>query len=139
MNPIGDIIKPKEPINPGWRFRGSIPSLEHQTLYYEHPAMGLLVGSGLAVDADHVDIGPQWHISVSYKGQSRCTPEQAQWALKEFGFDDAALEDNHVPGGICRNFWRPVADRFAGMACECQDKETAMIEDKGSYIWRAVK
>ena len=26
----------------------------------------------------------------------------------------ADREDNHVPGGFVRNFWRPVADRFSG-------------------------
>ncbi|AHC47973.1 hypothetical protein AX27061_3513 [Achromobacter xylosoxidans NBRC 15126 = ATCC 27061] len=57
--------------------------------------------------------------------------------LDEFDLIDAN-EDNHVPSGRVRNFWRPVADRWAGYECPCQENEPAMREDKGDFVWRGV-
>ena len=50
----------------------------------------------------------------------------------------ADREDNHVPGGFVRNFWRPVADRFSGYECACVATEPAIVEDKGDFVWRGI-
>lgn len=84
-----------------------------------------------------VGSGPEYHISVSYKG-GRCTRNQSGYVLKAFGMTDA-IEDNHVPGGYVRNYWLPVADKYKGVECDCVDTETAISEDKGDYIWRGVE
>lgn len=80
------------------------------------------------------DVGPEYHLSVSKAGQ-RCTSADAAWVLGQFDMADAK-EDNHVPSGRVRNFWRPVADRFSGFECPCQETEPAIREDKGDFIWR---
>lgn len=82
---------------------------------------------------------PEYHLSMSRQsaiiGASRVTSNQAAWILKEFGMD-GAFEDNHVPFGKVRNFWRPVNDNLVGQVCACVDDEPAIKEDKGDYIWR---
>lgn len=82
----------------------------------------------------------EYHISVSgYSYEKakvyRCSASRARWALREFGFDDH-FEDNHVPHGIVRNFWRPVAEDLVGQVCPCVDGEPAMREMQGDYVWR---
>lgn len=85
---------------------------------------------------------PEYHVSVSGfapDGQApyRVSESRAQWALQQFsaaGF----LEDNHVPNGVVRNFWRPVADPAVGEVCKCVDEEPAMHEMKGDFTWRGV-
>lgn len=66
---------------------------------------------------------------------ARCTSLQAKEILRQFGLDGAE-EDNHVPHGIVRNFWRPVADRLVGLECACKAEEPAIVEDQGDYVWR---
>ena len=84
------------------------------------------------------DKGPEYHLSISRQtpmGPRRCTSDTARWVLRQFGLDGAE-EDNHVPNGVVRNFWRPVADRMVGLECDCKDSEPAIAEDKGDFIWR---
>lgn len=87
------------------------------------------------------DVGPEYHLSISRRdprhGIARCSSSDARWVLAQFDLEDAT-EDNHVPGGKVRNFWRPVADRFSGIICPCQDEEPAMREDRGDFVWRGV-
>ena len=85
-----------------------------------------------------VDKGAEYHLSISRQtpsGPRRCNSDTARWVLKQFGLEGAE-EDNHVPGGVVRNFWRPVADRFVGLECECKAEEPAIVEDKGDFVWR---
>lgn len=49
---------------------------------------------------------------------------------------EGAEEDNHVPHGKVRNFWRPVAELLVGKECECKAEEPVIREDKGDFIWR---
>jgi hypothetical protein len=130
------LIKPKKPKGPGWKCVGPLPyNAGYESWVWDHYEKGIRVGS--AVEVDHTDnIGPEYHISVSFQGRYRCSPELAEWAKKEFDME-GATEDNHVPGGFCRNYWKPVASKLIGKPCDCWDEETPMIEDKGSYIWRA--
>jgi hypothetical protein len=91
-----------------------------------------------AYDKDGIDKGPEYHLSFSRQnafGVFRVTSNQAKWLLSEFGCD-GAIEDNHVPFGKVRNFWRPVNENFVGIECVCVGDEPAIKEDKGDYIWR---
>jgi hypothetical protein len=102
---------------------------------------GLAVFSAVEVarDKDNIDRGPEYHISVSKKADGRpgrCTSEEATWCLQEFGGLSGWEEDNHVPHGIVRNFWRPVAEPMIGLECACKAEEPAIVEDKGDYVWR---
>ena len=90
----------------------------------------------VAKDADNIDRGPEYHISISKDGRRRCTRSEAIQVLKQFNLDGAE-EDNHVPYGIVRNFWRPVAENLVGLECACKKDEPAIVEDKGDYVWRA--
>lgn len=105
---------------------------------WHHRARGLTVISAVEVakDADGIDRGPEYHVSISRDG-ARCSSADARQVLTDFGLDGAE-EDNHVPGGKVRNFWRPVADWFVGLQCACKDSEPAVVEDKGDYVWRGV-
>jgi hypothetical protein len=138
---IGSIIKPKRPKGEGWR---QLPKLEAWVTYgYEGEAWqhksGLSVISAVEVAADEGGIskGPEYHISVSVMGQRRATSAEAAWVLHQFDAEGAE-EDNHVPNGIVRNFWRPVAEGLIGIECACKADEPAIKEDKGDYIWRGV-
>jgi hypothetical protein len=83
--------------------------------------------------------GPEYHLSISRQhptlGTRRCSSVEARWVLKQFRLEEAT-EDNHVPGGLVRNFWRPVADPMVGRECPCVEVENAIREDKGDYVWR---
>lgn len=137
-----DIIKPLAPIDGrGWQEMPPIPAWITPGFAwkaYRHPGAGIGVISALEVakDADGIDRGPEYHLSISRYGE-RCSSADARKVLTDFGMDGAE-EDNHVPGGKVRNFWRPVADRFVGMECACKDNEPAIVEDKGDYVWRGV-
>ncbi len=96
----------------------------------------------VAVDKDGTSNGPEYHISVSRATwpEGRYTPVRAdtnhcKWVLSEFGLDGAE-EDNHVPHGIVRNFWRPVASGLIGKECRCKAEEVVIRENKGDYVWR---
>jgi len=83
---------------------------------------------------------PEYHVSVSGLKHGaaenyRCSDSRARWVLKEFGLD-GWFEDNHVPHGLVRNFWRPVADPLVGDVCSCVESEPAVREMKGDYVWR---
>ena len=82
-----------------------------------------------------------WSIDLSISrqhrtlGTRRCSSTEARWVLVQFGVE-GALEDNRVPGGLVRNFWRPVADHLVGRDCLCV-ADDAIREDKGDFVWRA--
>lgn len=134
------IIKPKRPIIEGWR-QGPTPppevSLGYESEWWFHPVYKLSVISAVEVakDGDGIERGPEYHISVSKKGCRRCSSQEARLVLKQFDLEGAE-EDNHVPYGIVRNFWRPVAESLIGLECACKESEPAMVEDKGDYVWR---
>lgn len=135
------IIKPKRPTGPGWRqILTPVYPIHDEGYPYEvwaHDANGLGVISAVEVAAEKIGqqaLGPAYHLSVSAFGE-RCSSADAVWVLGQFDLFDA-LEDNHVPNGKVRNFWRYVADHLSGVECGCVDEEPAIAEDKGDYIWR---
>lgn len=138
------VIPPKRPIVQGWRrAKGwacppQLAELGYPIEAWEHPSSGLFCLSALEVayEPGKPDLGPEYHLSVSMGGQ-RCTAADALFAMSSFGLEDAN-EDNHVPSGRVRNFWRPVADSLRGYECPCVADEPAIVEDKGDFVWRGI-
>lgn len=135
------IIKPKEPKGAGWIHRGLAPTI--YTLGYEghqwfYPEQGIAVISAVEVASDPGDIekGPEYHVSISKNG-GRCTRNETKFVQKVFDMQDSD-EDNHVPGGFVRNFWKPVAENLIGHVCPCKDHEPEMAENKGDFVWRGI-
>lgn len=138
------IIQPKRPSLPGWsratwwRCPPELAVLGYPVEAWEHRNTGMFALSAVEVASEpgKPALGPEYHLSVSRDGQ-RCTAGDALWVLNAFDLADAK-EDNHVPGGKVRNFWRPVADNLSGYECPCVDDEPAIREDKGDFVWRGV-
>lgn len=148
---IESIIKPKRPTGAGW-VRESSAALEAimraaamatTTEAWFHRGSGIQVFSSVEVarEPGQADLGPEYHLSLSKNGGRhgplRTTSAEALWCIAQFDLVDAK-EDNHVPSGVVRNFWRPVADHLSGYECPCADDEPAMREDKGDFVWRGV-
>lgn len=137
------IIQPLKPEGDGWHLLPPLSgryTMGYAAQAWSHPQSGLIVISAVevAADKDGIDRGPEYHISVSkdVNGKKvRCDSNEARWMLAQFGCD-GAKEDNHVPGGFVRNFWRTVAENLVGMECACKEDEPAIREDKGDFIWR---
>lgn len=130
------IIPVLRPKGKGWR---EIPvstqfSMGYPIRAFVHDESGISVLSAVEVMADE-NKGPEYHLSVSKCGRSRCDSNEAKWTLRQFELSGAE-EDNHVPSGLVRNFWRPVAEPLIGQDCACKATETAIKEDKGDFIWR---
>ena len=124
---------------PVWRFDGWKNLGYGIAMCWMHRTRELVVLSAVekaAPERGEIDVGPEYHVSVSRGGGKRCTANDAREVMVMFGAEDA-LEDNHVPSGKVRNFWMPVADKYRGYECPCVDHEPAMLEDRGDYLWRA--
>ncbi|WP_174976725.1 hypothetical protein [Burkholderia aenigmatica] len=142
---IKSVIKPRRPKADGWKFMG--PASPETTLGFEgecwfHRESRLFVISAVEVAAPEGGIskGPEYHVSISLQtsdGTARCTSADALFVLAAFELLEAE-EDNHVPNGRVRNFWRPIADNLVGLECACKADEPAIVEDKGDYVWRGV-
>lgn len=138
---ITPVLRPR---NSGWQ---EMPCGPEYTLGYPSRAFwflprNLFVISAVEVASDgKIAKGPEYHISISKPVRpgvmKRCDSNEARWVLDQFGLDGAE-EDNHVPGGKVRNFWRPVANSLVGLECECKEDEPAIIEDKGDFVWRSI-
>ena len=140
---IHDIIKPLAPQGPGWTggedVRHKLPSVYPITAWWhEGHALYVLSAVEVAVDTDQVSRGPEYHISVTkqrpFGHPSRCSAEEGQWILRQFGNLDGWEEDNHVPNGKARNYWRAVAENMVGRECACKQTEHVVVE--GDYEHR---
>lgn len=138
------IIKPKRPRIEGWRRLEDPPflvSLGYPCEAWFHPADRFKALSAVEapVDAPGMEPVPSYHLSISRIAKDgmprRASLQDARQILRQFDME-GALEDNHVPGGVVRNFWRPVAEGLIGLECACKETEPAIVEDKGDYIWR---
>lgn len=97
----------------------------------------------VATDKDGSSNGPEYHISISRLRNAfarnakpeRVDTNDAKFVLADFGLDGAE-EDNHVPGGVVRNFWRPVASGLVGKECKCKAEEVVIRENRGDFVWR---
>ncbi len=142
---IESIIKPLRPKNEDGWMRWPVPQVMYRSGYpcerWFHGLRALQVLSAVevATDKDGSSNGPEYHISISraalgLDGPQRCSSAEAKWVLRQFELDGAE-EDNHVPGGKVRNFWRPVAESLVGKECACKADEPAIVEDKGDFVW----
>lgn len=139
------IVKTLRPKGIGWR---ELPmdkrfSMGFPSRAFMHDQSGLAVISAVEVAKDDgPEKGFEYHISISKRQMNgsgcRATSNEAKWVLRQFELDGAE-EDNHVPNGFVRNFWRPVVENLVGLECPCKDEEPAILEDKGDYVWRAIK
>lgn len=121
------------PTNPRLLAMGGVA----RTFIHKERRISVISAVEVALDGK-VDKGPEFHLSVAWqtpRGPARCNSATARWVQRQFGLDGAE-EDNHVPGGVVRNFWRPVADGLVGLECECKADEPAIVEDKGDFVWR---
>lgn len=142
---IQSIISPKVPKNEDWKRLGPIDTgLGYTAVRWFLRSHRFLVISAVEVVNDQAageDIGPEYHLSVSVidpQGQPQRIPSAyARDVLADFDLDDAK-EDNHIPHGRVRHFWRPVNDALSGYECPCQETEPTMKEDKGDFVWRGV-
>lgn len=133
---IVNVLRPK---GSGWQeIDRKIPNLMGYPMKtFFHAESLLAVLSAVEVTDEKPSKGPEYHISISKQTvpMSRCTSNEAKWVCEQFGLEGAE-EDNHVPAGMVRNFWRPVADRLVGLECECKESEPVIREDKGDFEWR---
>lgn len=141
------LVKPKRPKGPGWEFATwwkmppEMAAMGYPVEPWYHAEHMIFVLSAVEVATTpkgEEDLGPEYHLSMSRafrSGPERLSRDAARWVLKQFGMEDAT-EDNHVPHGKVRNWWLPVAEKFAGYECPCVDSEPAIKEDKGDFIWR---
>lgn len=138
MSLLESIIAPRRPFKPGWRLVPvRVPTVPARHEVWAHDGAGLGVISAVEVASEAPGLpplGPAYHLSVSAFGK-RCSSADALWMLSEFGLLDAK-EDNHVPSGKVRHFWRYVADNLSGYECRCIETEPAIREDKGDFVWR---
>lgn len=117
----GPELKPKEGT---WFLVGYVP--QANGFRYEN-SMGVI-----AISSIHEVSGePQYHVSFSHRGQ-RIDQDWMAPLLKQWGIEDFE-EDNHVPNGKVRNFWKPVAGPV--IECPCKAVEEPHVE-KGGYVWR---
>lgn len=138
MIEVLSLIQPKQPKGTGWVQKdASALNSPYPIQAWAHKS-GIFCLSAVEVadEEGQPKLGPEYHLSISNLG-NRCTSAEAAFALHDFDLEDAK-EDNHVPNGKVRNFWRPVADNLSGYQCPCKDEEPAIVEDKGDYVWRGV-
>jgi hypothetical protein len=138
---VPSIVQTLRPKGGGWveiKVPPSILSMGGVARGYLHKPSGIVVFSAVEVAFDAVCDGPEYHLSISRRRSnqvSRVDSNDARWVVQCFGCD-GAREDNHVPFGLVRNSWRPVAGDWVGVKCRFEDEEPAVVEDKGDFVWR---
>ena len=142
---IESVIKPLRPKGAGKRWRPwPVPQImlnegyPVERWYFTEQMIQVFSAVEVANEPGHFSKGPEYHISISKVDGARIArvdSHTAQWVLKQFGLEGSE-EDNHVPGGVLRNFWRPVAEPIVGLECPCKADEPAIVEDKGDFVWR---
>jgi hypothetical protein len=140
---VESVIKPLRPNGDPWVRMPDLPpqyTFGYECEVWKNTSLNLGVMSAVEVasDKDGIDRGPEYHISISKhdRGQPRrCSLAEALFVLRAFGLEGAE-EDNHVPHGVVRNFWRTVAEPMIGLECACKADEPAIVEDKGDFVWR---
>ena len=137
------IIQTLKPRNAAWREMPppNLPEAIAIRKWY-HPELLFQAISAVEYIEEGEKAGPEYHLSFSKfnsnGGVKRVTTNEANWLLDQFGLE-GAFEDNHVPGGVVRNFWRTVREDLVGLECACTDTENTIKEDKGDYVWRTSK
>lgn len=136
------IIKPKAPIGVGWFLNHvNLSCMDKMgfdySIWLNHEGFSVISSVEVAEEEKNgIDIGPVYHISITKYGK-RCTSNEAKWVCQQFGMQYSE-EDNHVPHGVVRNFWLPVAEKYIGHECKCKKTESPIKENKGDFIWRGI-
>lgn len=142
---VRSVIACLRPQTGGWRelptqLGDPLLAMGYPARAYFHPRSMIQVISAVEVASDAACDGPEYHLSISRStpsGVTRVDSNDARWVLGCFKLE-GAKEDNHVPHGRARNFWRPVAGDWVGVRCHCEDEEPAIRENKGDFIWRGI-
>lgn len=139
---IHDIIQPLQPkADPDWGTLGDVRNTMKSAYpltawFHLRTELFVLSAVEVATDGDGTTNGPEYHLSVSKRKNggipARCSADQAEWMLEQFGLDGWE-EDNHVPDGVVRNFWRPVAEGLIGKECVCKETEHLVVEGDFEY------
>lgn len=141
------IIRPLRPRGAGWVQWPVLGEIAYRAYaierWYNRGQEVQVLSSVEVVGGEGREPRAEFHVSVSglafmAEKNYRCSNSRARWAVRQFGFEGYE-EDNHVAGGLVRNFWRPIADPLAGQECPCKESEPRIIEGKGDYEWRHVK
>lgn len=118
-------VEYRKPKDGTWTLIGWEPNAEG--FKYEN-SMG-----ATAVSSVHeIEGKPQWHVSFSHRGE-RIPQGWMEALLRQWGLEGWD-EDNHVPNGRVRNYWRPVSTADP-LVCPCKANEEP-FEEHGGYIWR---
>lgn len=133
------IINPLQPTGEKW-VRMPVPQMPispNAVELWRHPDGFAVITSVEMAEAEGIDspLELHYHVSISGRNRTRVDSNDARWVLTQFGMEGAE-EDNHVPYGFVRNFWRPVNDNRVGIECACKEDEPAIREDKGDFVWR---
>lgn len=142
MNDI--IIKPLSPLNPReWFCHGDVRAMLRSpfaVFCWDHHVHRLRVLSSVEPILEGGITNPQYHLSISAEGTpgrpAPASAAQALWVVGQFGMEGGE-EDNHVPDGVVRNWWRPVADRLVGKECECFELENVQVV--GDFVRRPLR
>ena len=135
------VIKPLRPASQEWSSLGH-PGHEitfgypAEVFVHRRHLLSVISAVEVATDKDGVERGPEYHLSIARQsefGPARCSADEAAWVLREFGLEGAE-EDNHVPNGVVRNFWRTVAEPMIGLECGC--KATEPVVREVDFEWR---
>jgi hypothetical protein len=135
------IINPLQPSGEGWKLipTPQMPVQPNAVEVWKYKEKFAVISSVEMAEAEGVGSALElhYHVSISGAGRKRVDSNDATWVLSLFGMDGAE-EDNHVPHGFVRNFWRPVNENRVGIECACKEDEPAIRENKGDFIWRPV-
>lgn len=146
MSEVALIVHPLRPRGGGWvQWPTDTSGWETQPYaierwYNRGEETQILTAIEIILPEGSTETRPEYHVSISglkYGASKnyRCSDSRARWILKQFGLD-GWFEDNHVPDGLVRNYWRPVAEPKVGEICACVEHEPAMREMQGDYVWR---
>lgn len=140
------INKPLHPPGSGWVQCSALDArvtlgFESENWYHWPSVLYACSAVELVAAEGGFDKGPEIHVCISVqpmnRAPGRCTTPDALWVCAQFDLLDAE-EDNHVPNGFVRNFWRPVVNRLFGLECAWKDDEPAVVDDKGDFIRRRI-
>lgn len=127
MDDFRGVFQYREPFEGSWRPRGWHA---HAKGFMWENCFGVRAISSISL----VYGKPQYHVSFSDNGK-RIGITFMEAVLKQWRITDFE-EDNHVPNGKVRNYWKP----FDPEAKECRCKETEPPhEETGGYVWREAK
>ena len=129
-------MKPKKPKNQKeWFVQKStlIDGFSNMSYFHKEKKLQVISSFGRADGILEGVMHDQFHVSISKKGE-RCSIAEANWVLGQFDMLNA-IEDNHVPFGKVRNFWKPIEQEFVGIKCTCEGKSPRIVEGDRDMVY----